>query len=168
MNHWAAKKLSGSHFSTLQDMLGSITVTFSIYFLKGFLIPVLWLVIKLQRSVRIIKVLPQNTCKDSWSSCKRGSESSKTRDVTWNSSYKWACVEPIIPKTDKEGFCFTINLQTINAQKKLNVWPSPLAKPILPWLSESWQGSKVDLIHAFLAISARKGLSKMSIIPYTW
>lgn len=47
--------------------------------------------------------------------------------ISRSNTSKWACAPFIDPKPGKEGFIFTVDLQTVNSQVKRAVWPIPLA-----------------------------------------
>lgn len=80
---------------------------------------------------------------------KKVQEVEKAGYVYQNNSSKWASAPLIVPKISKEGFQFTVDLRSINAQTKLNVWSWPLADPMLARLFGSKLWFNINFIHGY-------------------
>ena len=66
-----------------------------------------------------------------------------------NTKTNWACAPLNVPKPGKDGFRFTVDLRTVNAQTKRNVWPFPNAEVMLTRLTGSKVFFNLDFLHGY-------------------
>ena len=76
-------------------------------------------------------------------------ELSEAGFIDRNNMSKWAYAPLVVPKQEKEGYRFTVDLRPVNVQKKKNVWQTPNPEAMMTKLegSQTWFG--LDFIHGY-------------------
>lgn len=150
MTERARKQLPATYCRTLSNLVSEFHDRFRVSLCVDPPVKVPPMRIELEGPERPVKVRKQTHSPEQLEFLKKKSDLFlKAGYIYKNPSTKWAYATLVVPKLDKEGFHFTVDLRPVNAQTKRNVWPMPHADTMLARLNGSKAYFNLDFIHGY-------------------